>query len=152
MSFIGLQAFKVKLFSEKSLASKSNSQESPFLHFFFFSTYNRKVVTVLTKSISLVLGLQMIKNHLKEQATVLICIFAQPIWISLFFFFSLSWKLLFLLVTLQEEFPPVKYHLCWICTSNKNKTLKTIHFCFSAVPYNLLWSKFWNHFQAEITP
>ena len=87
MPFIGLQAFKVKLFSEKSLASKSNSQESPFLHFFFFSTYNRKVVTVLTKSISLVLGLQMIKNHLKEQATVLICIFAQPIWISLFLFF-----------------------------------------------------------------
>ena len=70
----------------KSLASKSNSQESPFLHF-FFSTYNPKVVTVFTKLIFLVLGLQMIKNHLKEQATVLIRIFAQPIWISLFLFF-----------------------------------------------------------------
>ena len=27
-------------------------------------------------------------------------------------------------MTLKEAFPPVKYHLCWICTSFKNKTLK----------------------------
>ena len=25
------------------------------------------------------------------------------------------------------------YHLCWICTSNKNKALKTIKFSFSAI-------------------
>ena len=36
------------------------------------------------------------------------------------------------------------------CTSNKNKALKTIKFSFSAILWNLLWSKFWNHFQAEI--
>ena len=50
------------------------------------------------------------------------------------------------------EFPLIKYHLCSICTSNKNKTLKTINFVFSAIFCNLLWSKFWNHFQAEIIP
>ena len=31
---------------------------------------------------------------------------------------------------LQEDFPPVKYHLCWICTSNKNKALKTMNLFF----------------------
>ena len=31
----------------------------------------------------------------------------------------------------KKEFPPVKYHLCWICTSNKNKALKTINLFFS---------------------
>ena len=49
-------------------------------------------------------------------------------------------------------FSPVKYHLCWICTSNKNKSLKTKNFGFSAIFCNLLWNKFWNHFQAEIIP
>ena len=48
--------------------------------------------------------------------------------------------------------PPVKYHLCWICDSNKNKTLKTTNFCFSAILCNLLCSRFWNHSQAEISP
>ena len=47
---------------------------------------------------------------------------------------------------------PVKYHLCSICTSNKNKTLKTINFSFPGIFSNLLWSKFWNHFQVEIIP
>ena len=51
-----------------------------------------------------------------------------------------------------REFPLAKCHLCSICTSNKNKTLKTINFVFSAIFCNLLWSKFWNHFQAEIIP
>ena len=49
-------------------------------------------------------------------------------------------------------FPPVRYHLWWICTPNKNKALKTNNFCFSAIFWNLLWRKFWNHFQAEIIP
>ena len=68
------------------------------------------------------------------------------------FFNILKCSVFFLLIKLQEEFPPVKYHLCWICTSNKNKALKTINFCFSVIFWNLLWSKFWNHFQAEIIP
>ena len=38
-----------------------------------------------------------------------------------------------ILITLQEEFPPVKYHLCWICTSNKNKALKTKKFWISCL-------------------
>ena len=65
-------------------------------------------------------------------------------------FFILKFQVFFLLITLQEEFPPIKHHLCWICTSNKNKTLLTINVGFSAIFCNLLWSKFWNHFQAEI--
>ena len=40
-------------------------------------------------------------------------------------------------IKLQEEFPPVEYHLCWICTSKK-KALKTINFCFSVIFCNLL--------------
>ena len=72
----------------------------------------------------------------------------QPVWI----FFILKCWIFLLLITLQEEFPPVKHHLCWICTSNKIKTLKTMNFGFSAIFCNLLWSKFWNHFQAEIIP
>ena len=47
---------------------------------------------------------------------------------------------------------PIKYHLCWICTSNKNKTLKIDNFGFSVIFCNLLRSKFWNLFQAEIIP
>ena len=66
------------------------------------------------------------------------------------FFNILKCSVFFLLIKLQEEFPPVKYHLCWICTSNKNKALKTINFHFSTIFLNLLWSKFWNHFQEEI--
>ena len=62
------------------------------------------------------------------------------------------WRLVsFLLKTLQEQFHPIKYYLCWICTSNKDKALKTIKFSFSVFLWNLLRSKFWNHFQAEIT-
>ena len=38
----------------------------------------------------------------------------------------------------------------WICTWNKNKALKTIKFSFSAILPNLLYRKFWNHFQADI--
>ena len=68
------------------------------------------------------------------------------------FFSILKCSLFFLLIKLQEEFPPVKYHLCWICSSNKNKALKTINFCFSVIFWNLLCSKFWNHFQTEINP
>ena len=67
------------------------------------------------------------------------------------FIIILRCSVFFLLVTLQEEFKPVKY-LCWICTSNKNKALKTIKFSFSTISWNLLQSKFWNHFQAEIIP
>ena len=33
-----------------------------------------------------------------------------------------------------------------------NKTLKTINFRFSVIFCNLLWIKFWSHFQAEIIP
>ena len=40
----------------------------------------------------------------------------------------------------------------YIYTLNKDKTLKTINFSFSSIFCNLLWSKFWNHLQAEITP
>ena len=58
----------------------------------------------------------------------------------------------FLLKTLQEQFHPIKYYLCWICTSNKDKALKTINFSFSVFLWNLLSRKFWNHFQAEIIP
>ena len=57
-----------------------------------------------------------------------------------------------LLIKLQEEFHRIKYYLCWICTSNKDNALKTIRFSFSAFCWNLLRSKFWNHFQAEIIP
>ena len=53
---------------------------------------------------------------------------------------------------IHKESPPVKYHLCGICTSNKNKALKTIIFHFSAIFWNWLCSKFWNHFQAKIIP
>ena len=95
MPFIGLQAFKVKLFSENSLWSSilnhlqaKVTPKNPHSCIFFFSTYNPKVVTVLTKLIFLVLGLQTIKNHLKEQATVLICIFAQQYGFLYFYFFS----------------------------------------------------------------
>ena len=99
MSFIGLQAFKVKLFLKTHCGAlfwitckKSNSQEPPFLHFFYlfvFSIYNPKVLANL---ISLVLGLQMIKNPLMQPAAILFCIFAHPLWISLFlnFFFILK--------------------------------------------------------------
>ena len=50
------------------------------------------------------------------------------------------------------EFLPVKYYLCWTCTSNKNKALEIKKFSFSAILWNLLRSKFWNHFHAEIIP
>ena len=66
------------------------------------------------------------------------------------FLITLKCLVFFLLIVLQEEVLPFKYHLYWICTSNKNKALKTIKFSFSAILWNLLWSKFWNHFQAEI--
>ena len=87
-----------KLFTEnspgsstfKSLAKKSNSEEPRFLH--FFSIYNPKEVTVLINLISLVLGLRMIKNLLMHPATVLYCIFAQPLWISLFLIFFFIFK------------------------------------------------------------
>ena len=68
------------------------------------------------------------------------------------FFNTLKCSVFFLLMKLQEEFPRVKYHLCWICNSNKNKTLKTINFRFSVIFWNLLLTKFWNHFQVEIIP
>ena len=56
------------------------------------------------------------------------------------------------LMTLQEEFPPIKSYLCWIYISEKINALKTIKFSFSAILWNLLRSKFWNHLQAEKIP
>ena len=100
MPFIGLQAFKVKLFSKNSLCSsilnhlqtKVTLKNPNSCIFFFFTIYNPKVVTVLTNLIFLVLGLQMIKNSLMQPLTILFCILAQPLWISLFlkFFFILK--------------------------------------------------------------
>ena len=40
------------------------------------------------------------------------------------FFIILKCSVFFLLRTLSEEFLPVKYYLCWICTSNKNNNIK----------------------------
>ena len=129
MPFIGLQAFKVKLFSKNSLCSSILNHlqtkvtlKNPNSCIFFFTIYNPKVVTVLTNLIFLVLGLQMIKNSLMQPLTILFCILAQPLRMSLFL------KFFFILITLQQQFPRVKYHLCWICISNKNKTLKTVNF------------------------
>ena len=99
MPFIGLQAFKVKLFSKNSLCSSILNHlqtkvtlKNPNSCIFFFTIYNPKVVTVLTNLIFLVLGLQMIKNSLMQPLTILFCILAQPLWISLFlkFFFILK--------------------------------------------------------------
>ena len=96
----------------------------------------------------------MIKNPLKQPATIYFCIFETPLRILECYVFEIILKywVFFVLITLQEEFPFVKYHLCWICTSNKYKTLKTINFSFSAIFCNLLGSKSWKHFQAEISP
>ena len=77
-------------------------------------------------------GLAEIKNPLMLPATIYF-------WILMFSFLS-------------SNNTPIKYYLCWICTSNKDKALKTIKFSFSAFLWNLLRSKFWNHFQAEIIP
>ena len=99
MPFIGLQAFKVKLFSKNSLCSSILNHlqtkvtlKNPNSCIFFFTIYNLKVVTVLTNLIFLVLGLQMIKNSLMQPLTILFCILAQPLWMSLFlkFFFILK--------------------------------------------------------------
>ena len=46
--------------------------------------------------------------------------------------------------------PFVKYHLCRICASVKNKSLKLIKFSFLVILWNLLQSRFRNHYQAEI--
>ena len=64
-------------------------------------------------------------------------------------FLDFWWSVFFLLVTLRDVFTPLKYCLCWICTSNKNKALKTINFNFSVILWNLLRSEFWNHLLAE---
>ena len=66
------------------------------------------------------------------------------------FLIILKCSVLFLLIALQKELLPIKYDLCWIYTSNQNKAPKTIKLSFSAILQNLLKSKFWNHFQAEI--
>ena len=95
------QAFKVKLFSKNSLCSSilnhlqtkvTLKNPNSCIFFFFFTIYNPKVVTVLTNLIFLVLGLQMIKNSLMQPLTILFCILAQPLWMSLFlkFFFILK--------------------------------------------------------------
>ena len=47
------------------------------------------------------------------------------------FFNILKCSVFFVLIKLQEEFPPVKYHLCWICTSNKNKAFLSCHYGFA---------------------
>ena len=66
MPFIGLQTFKVKLFTENSLwSSNLNHWQTKVSlmnpHFCIsFSIYNPKEVAVLTNLISLVLGLQII--------------------------------------------------------------------------------------------
>ena len=39
-----------------------------------------------------------------------------------------------------------------ICTSNKNKSLKNIKFRFLAIFWNLLRSKFQDHFEEEVIP
>ena len=61
--FIGLQAFKVKLFSENSLwtsilnrLQKKVTLKNPHFCIFFFSIYNSKEMTVFTDLIFLVLG------------------------------------------------------------------------------------------------
>ena len=54
------------------------------------------------------------------------------------FLIILRCSVFFLLITLQEDFPLVKFHLCRICTSLKNKALKIIKFNFSAILWNLV--------------
>ena len=100
ISFIGVQTFKVKLFTENSLwnstlnhlQTKVTPKNPNSCILFFFIIYNPKEVTVLKNLISLFLDLQMVKNPLMQSATILFCIFAQPLWISLFlnFFFVLK--------------------------------------------------------------
>ena len=67
----------------------------------------------------------MVENPLVQSATIYFCIFCAAI---MDFFIILKLQVFILLITFQEVSHSAKYHLCWICSSNKNKALITINF------------------------
>ena len=150
MPFIGSQTFRVK-FSENSLWSNilnylqtKVTPRNPHSCIFFNRSWRSESFGKLN---FFSFGLASNQKSFNAACNSIFLHF----WAAIMDFFNiLKWSVFFLLKKLQEEFSPVKYHLCWICTLNKNKALKIINFCFSVILWNLLWSKFWNDFQAEI--
>ena len=142
MPFICLQIFEVK-FSENSLWSDiSNHLQTKvtpnnshsFIFFFFFSIWSWRSER-FGKLSFFSFGLA---DDQKFFNTAFYNIFLH-FWATIMDYFNISkCSVFFLLIKLQEEFPTVKCHLCWICTSNK--ALKTIDFCFSVIFWNLLKS------------
>ena len=95
MPLLGLQPFKLFFFFGnltveqyyKSLANKSNSQESPFLHFL---QYDPKEVRVLTDLIFFSFGLADDQKSFNATCNIFFfffffCIFVQPLWIPFLF-------------------------------------------------------------------
>ena len=144
MLFTGLLTFKVKLFLKTLWCSILNHLQSKVTSknchsCIFFSIYNPKEVRILTNFFPLqsfrLADDQKSFNAACSNTILHFCA-------AMMGFFILKCWVFFLLVTLQEKIPPVKYHLCWIYISYQSKTLKTINFCFSAIFSNLLLSKF----------
>ena len=139
MPFIVLQTFKVKLLLENSLwrnilihlKTKVTPRNPLFLH---FVQYGPEDVRVLTNLIFLNFGLAGDQKSFNAACNNIFFAFLSSHYgfLNYFRFFSFFFQ-----------------WLCWVSTSNKNTAPKIIKFSSSAILHNLLWSKFWNYFQAD---
>ena len=111
----------------ESLANKCNSQEHPFLYFLEYDPKEMRVLTNLIFSF----GLADDQKSFNGTCNYVFLHFCTTI---MDFFIILKCSVFFL----PGRALLVKYHLCWICTSNKNKALKTINFHFQ--PYSRIHS------------
>ena len=126
MPFIGLQTFKVK-FSENSLWSNilnhlqtKVTPKNPHSCIFF------SMILEFWETYFFSFRLADYQKSFNAACNYILLHFCATI---MHFFIILKCSVFFLLITSQKDFPPAKYRLCWICTSNKNKALK---FLFSS--------------------
>ena len=124
MSFIGLQTFKVKLFSGKSLWSNilnylqtKVTPKNPHSCIFFSMILKKWEFLTNFNFFSFRLADDQ-KSFNAACNNIFLHFCACGL---LFYYFEML--VFFLLIKLQEEFCPVIYHLCWTCTSNKQSSI-----------------------------
>ena len=135
MPFVVLQTFKVKLFLENSLWSNIlnhlQTKLTPLILLFFdFLQYGPEEVIILPNWIYFNFGSAKDQKYVDAACDHIFLHF----WAAIMgFLIIVESSVFFILIAIQQEFPPVKYYLCCMCTSNKNKALKTIKSSFSAI-------------------